>query len=63
MRRGSGNQTPLQMTAGGHLHFLPDELSYFTPIRSPTGNIVRLDYYVRGDGPPQALVRVEHQAN
>jgi D-alanyl-D-alanine carboxypeptidase len=63
MRRGSGNQIPLQMTADGHLHFLPDELSYFTPIRSSTGNIVRLDYYARGDGPPQAFLRVENQVN
>ena len=63
MRRGSGNQIPLQMTADGHLHFFPDELSYFTPIRSSAGNSVRLDYYARGDGPPQAFLRFENQEN
>lgn len=57
-QRPGRNAVPLQMTAEGRLHFVPDELSYFIPIRDPAGSVVRLDYYERGDGPPRALLRV-----
>ncbi len=62
-RRGNSNEIPLQMTTNGQMHFLPDELSYFVPIRNAAGNIIRLDYFARGDGPPEAMVRIENLAH
>lgn len=56
-QRGSRNVIPLQMTADGRLYFQPDELTYFAPVRDPAGRVTRLDYFPRGEGPPQALVR------
>src|SRR5260221_14142251 len=43
---------PLQMTANGELHFDPDELSYFLPVKDASGSVIRLDYFDHGDGPP-----------
>jgi len=57
-QRGGGNVVPLQMTADGALHFMPDELSYFMPVRDATGMVVRLDYFDHGDGPPVASPRM-----
>ena len=57
-RRGSGNIVPLQMTADGQLHFVPDELSYFVPVRDSAGSVVRLDNYEHGEGPPRPLPRI-----
>lgn len=57
-QRGGGNVVPLQMTAHGQLHFVPDELSYFMPVRDKAGSVVRLDYFEHGDGPPKALPRI-----
>lgn len=58
-QRGTGNVIPLQMTASKQLHFDPDELSYFVPVRDAAGRVIRLDYYRDGEGPPQPLPRVE----
>jgi D-alanyl-D-alanine carboxypeptidase len=57
-QRGNGAVLPLQVTAEGRLHFDPDELSYFVPVREPSGPVVRLDYYHDGEGPAQPLPRV-----
>jgi CubicO group peptidase (beta-lactamase class C family) len=57
-QRGNGAGLPLQVTADGHLHFDPDELSYFVPVREPSGRVVRLDHYQDGEGPAQPLPRV-----
>jgi CubicO group peptidase (beta-lactamase class C family) len=56
-QRGSRNVIPLQMTVDGRLYFKPDELTYFAPVRDARGKITRLDYFPRGDGPPQAVMR------
>ena len=60
-QRGNGAVLPLQVTADGRLHFDPDELSYFVPVREPAGRVVRLDYYQDGEGPAQPLPRVTAQ--
>ena len=60
-QRGNGNVLPLQVTADGRLHFDPDELSYFVPVRDPSGRVIRLDYYQDGEGPAQPLLRVTVQ--
>ena len=57
-QRGGGNVVPLQMTAAGQLHFVPDELSYFVAVRDTAGSIIRLDYFDHGDGPPSPLPRI-----
>ena len=57
-RRGSGNVIPLAVTADGQLHLVPDELSYFVPVREASGRITGLDYFENGDGPAQRLPRV-----
>lgn len=57
-QRGSGNVVPLQMTADGQLHFVPDELSYFMPVRDAAGTVVRLDYFDHGDGPAVPAPRI-----
>lgn len=62
-RRGSGNTVPLEMTADGQLHFIPDELSYFVPVRNSAGEVVRLDDYEHGDGPPRPLPRISSAAH
>ena len=59
VQRGDRSPSSLQMSATRHLHFVPDELSYFAPIRDADGNVLALDYYENGDGPPVALQRVE----
>jgi CubicO group peptidase (beta-lactamase class C family) len=56
-QRGSREAIPLQMTADKQLHFVPDELSYFMPVRDAVGRIVGLDYFENGDGPPRRLPR------
>ena len=56
-QRGTRNVIPLQMTADGRLYFKPDELSYFAPVRDAAGKVTRLDYFPRGDDPPQAVTR------
>jgi CubicO group peptidase (beta-lactamase class C family) len=56
-QRGSGNVIPLQITADGHLHFDPDGLTYFVPVRDAAGTVVGLDYYPDGDPPAVTLPR------
>ena len=56
--RGADADAPLQMTASGELHFVPDELAYFEPVRDASGSIVRLDDFEHGDGPPKPLPRL-----
>jgi len=48
---------PVTFDAAGNIHFVPDELSYFTPVRDGTGKVIRLDYLARGEGPALALPR------
>ena len=62
-QRGKGNIVPMQMTADGQLHFVPDELSYFVAIRDSSGAVVRLDNYEHGDGPPRAVPRIRTESN
>jgi D-alanyl-D-alanine carboxypeptidase len=57
-RRGDRKPLPLRATAEGELHFVPDELSYFRPVRGPDGRVLRLDYYHGGDGPPRPMPRL-----
>ena len=45
----------------GRLHFDPDTLSYFVPIRDSSGRVVRVDYHQDGEGPAQPLPRVTAQ--
>ena len=56
-RHGRSYFADLQVTANGELHFIGDELSYFVPVRDNGGNVVRLDYFSDGEGPPQPLPR------
>jgi len=56
-QRGSRNAIPLQMTADKQLHFVPDELSYFMPVRDASGRTTGLNYFENGDGPPKLLPR------
>lgn len=62
-QRGSGNVLPLQMTASGQLHFIPDELSYFVAVRDVAGKVMRLDYFQDGEGPPKPLPRIESDSH
>lgn len=61
-QRGNGNRLPLQVTAEGRLHFDPDALSYFVPVRDAAGAVVRLDYFPDGEPPAQPLPRVSGPA-
>ena len=58
-QRTHHNLVPMQMTADGKLYFVPDELSYFVPVRDAAGKIIRLDYFEGGDAPAQSMPRVE----
>jgi D-alanyl-D-alanine carboxypeptidase len=61
-QRGDRSAIPLQMTRDGHLHFIPSELSYFVPVRDSMGDVVGLDYFESGDGPPKRLLRIKESA-
>jgi hypothetical protein len=56
-QRGKRSPLRLQMTANHELHYVPDELSYFVPVRDVSGRVTRLDYFFKGDGPPKPLPR------
>jgi len=56
-QRGNRNVIPLQMTAQSELHFAPDELSYFVPVRDVAGAVIGLDYFEGGDPPAKRLPR------
>jgi D-alanyl-D-alanine carboxypeptidase len=57
-QRATGNAIPLQLTAEGHLHFDPDFLSYFLPVRDASGGVIALDHFPDGEGPAQRLPRM-----
>jgi len=40
---------------------VPDELSYFSPVRNDAGEVVELDYFEGGEGPPRPLKRVSER--
>jgi CubicO group peptidase (beta-lactamase class C family) len=54
-QRGKGRELPLQKSSTGNLHFVPDALTYVTPIRNANGRVIALDYFRDGDGPPHRL--------
>jgi CubicO group peptidase (beta-lactamase class C family) len=58
-QRSHRNLVPMQVTADGRLYFVPDELSYFAPVRDAAGKVVRLDYFEGGDAPAQPMLRME----
>jgi len=62
-QRGTGHLIPLQLTAEGQLHLIPDELSFFLPVRDAAGRITRLDYFEGGDGPPRPMPRVPQRSH
>jgi D-alanyl-D-alanine carboxypeptidase len=57
-QRGGGRAIPLQVTADGRLHFVPDDLSYFEAVRDAAGGVIGLDSFENGDGPPRRLPRI-----
>jgi len=61
-QRSQRNPVPLQKARNGDLHFMPDELTYFRPVRSADGAVVRLDYFRDGDGPPISYPRIPEPA-
>lgn len=58
-RRGDRPPLRLVATPDGDLHFTIDELSYFRPVRGAEGEVVRLDYFWDGDGPPRPMPRLK----
>jgi CubicO group peptidase (beta-lactamase class C family) len=56
-QRTGHNMIPLAMF-GNELHFQPDELSYFLPVRGGGGRIVALDYFRGGEGPAVRYPRI-----
>ncbi|WHU01187.1 serine hydrolase domain-containing protein [Sphingomonas sp. NIBR02145] len=48
---------PAVLGSDGALRFVPDELSYFLPVRDAEGAVIRLDYFARGEGPALPLPR------
>jgi D-alanyl-D-alanine carboxypeptidase len=48
---------PAVIGSDGALRFMPDELSYFLPVRDAAGTVIRLDYFARGEGPALELPR------
>lgn len=62
VQRGDRSAIPLQMTKDGQLHFIPSELSYFVPVRDSMGDVVALDYFESGDGPPKRLLLIKESA-
>lgn len=58
-QREGRSAIPLQIGADGRLYFVPDELSYFVPVRGADDKIVRLDFFRNGEGAARPLPRVE----
>ena len=48
---------PAVLGSDGAIRFVPDELSYFLPVRDAAGTVIRLDYFARGEGPALPLAR------
>jgi len=57
-QRSKHHAVPLILTADQRLYFVPDELSYFSPVRDASGKVVRLDYFDGGDNPAIPMPRV-----
>jgi CubicO group peptidase (beta-lactamase class C family) len=57
--RGTRDPLKLQLTAQGRLHFDPDLLSYFEPVRDSKGEVTGLNYFAQGEGPPRFMPRVQ----
>jgi D-alanyl-D-alanine carboxypeptidase len=57
--RGTRVPLKLQLTAQGRLHFDPDFLSYFEPVRDSDGHVTGLNYFALGEGPPRFMPRVQ----
>lgn len=57
-QRGDRRPLPMQMTPRESFHFVPDELTYITPVRRD-GRIVALDYFRDGEAPPSRVPRIE----
>ncbi|WP_281849518.1 serine hydrolase domain-containing protein [Dyella sp. GSA-30] len=57
-QRSNRHAVPLMLTVNQRLYFVPDELSYFTPVRDASGKVVRLDYFEGGDDPALPMLRV-----
>ncbi|WP_143066890.1 hypothetical protein [Sphingobium sp. YR768] len=49
-QRGSDGSFPLQMMRDNRLHFTPNDLSCFSPIRDAEGRVYGLDFIARGGG-------------
>lgn len=49
---------PAMLDTDGAIRFVPDELSYFMPVRDAAGAVTRLDYYAKGEAPALALPRI-----
>lgn len=56
-QRGDRRPLPMQMTSRESFHFVPDELTYITPVRR-AGRVVALDYFPDGEAPPSRLPRI-----
>lgn len=57
IRRPNRADIPAVVGSDGGLRFVPDELSYFMPVRDAAGAVIRLDYFARGEGPAFPLPR------
>ncbi|KLD62318.1 serine hydrolase domain-containing protein [Dyella japonica] len=57
-QRTGRHAVPLQVATDGKLYFVPDELSYFVPVRDAAGKVKRLDYFDGGDAPAMPMPRV-----
>lgn len=56
-QREGGRSFPLQMMRDGTLHFRPDDLSYFTPLRDSGGRLTGLEFRARGEGQTNPIPR------
>ena len=56
-QREGGRSFPLQMMRDGTLHFTPDDLSYFTPLRDAGGRVTGLEFRARGEGQAKPIPR------
>lgn len=57
-QRSKHHEVPLTLTVDQRLYFVPDELSYFSPVRDASGKVIRLDYFEGGDNPAIPMPRV-----
>lgn len=61
-QRSKHHAVPLILTADQRLYFVPDELSYFSPVRDASGKVVRLDYFEGGDNPAIPMTRIDNDS-